>query len=55
MLNITFFHTLYNKEVTWKTDEVQFENGKVIFPFMGRKQSVDVVYVRSIISEEVHS
>ena len=48
-LEITYYHTLYKREVTdIVCGEVKMEDGKAVFASMGRTQAVELEYVRSI-------
>lgn len=46
---ITFFHTLYQKEVTWMAfGAIRFEDGRIVFHSGGHGYAVEFEYVRSI-------
>jgi len=46
---VTYYHTLYRREVTIITDEVRFDDdGYARFSHMGHKEAVQIQYVRKI-------
>lgn len=47
-IKITFYHTMYQKEVTAVTTEVRIENGKAYFSSVGYSEAVELEYVRKI-------
>lgn len=47
-IKITYYHTMYQREVTAITTEVTFGNGKAYFSSMGYGEAVEAEYVRKI-------
>ena len=47
-MKITFYHTLYKREVTWLCDNITFKEGKVIFVANGKKYSLEIEYIKKI-------
>ena len=47
-MKVTFFHTLYKKEVSWICDNITFTENEIKFVSGGKKYSVELEYVRKI-------
>lgn len=49
MLKITYYHTLYKRDVTdIVCGGIEFKNGYVVFSSSGHKYAVGLVYVKAI-------
>ena len=48
MFKITYFHTLYKKNVSANTDHVSFQDGCAKFASGGHRYSIEVKYLVSI-------
>lgn len=47
-MKITFYHTLYKKEVTWICDDITFKEDKIIFVANGKRYSVEIEHIKKI-------
>lgn len=48
-VKITYYHTLYQREVTSVTDEISFdEDGYVRFACVGHKEAIEIKHIRKI-------
>ena len=48
-VKVTYYHTLYQREVTSVTDEISFdEDGYVRFACVGHKVAIEIKYIRKI-------
>lgn len=48
-VKITYYHTLYQREVTSVADKINFdEDGYARFSCMGHKEAIEIKYIRKV-------
>ena len=48
-IKVTYYHTLYQREVTSVTDEISFdEDGYARFACVGHKEAIEIKHIRKI-------
>jgi len=48
MMKITYYHTLYKKEVTVYTDTINFTADAIHFAAAGHEERIEHIYVRKV-------
>lgn len=52
-VKITYYHTLYQREVTSVVDEISFdEDGYARFSCMGHKEAIEIKCIRKVVGIE---